>query len=226
MMDQNLKSFIDWMILRDEGGWKLTSNADDPDGGWTYAGVTTKIYEVFQKKRSQDAGFIGHSPRVSRNKIEELLEKFRDRVNEDIYQIYFDEFIKPIAIDKLPQPLQPAALSCAVNIGPANAVKCLQRAVNVLRGGEDLKVDGVCGPITVSVVRNFATLSTQLVNKFVDEWMKHYINLVQENAEEWRAWGIACAYMRHDAGKLRPTVLYAVNLEGWFNRCNKYRRIG
>jgi lysozyme family protein len=224
-MNTNLKSFLDWMILRDEGGWRLTANADDPDGGWTYAGVTRKLLD---KMGCPYANYDYKEMHTLLNVTQK--DTVVTAIQDWIYRAYKEQFVRPARIAELPEPLQPAMLSAAVNIGPANAVKCLQRACNYMYPQNILQVDGQCGPKTQNACKTLqANLGVQLVNKFVDEWIRHYINLVQENAEHWRQYAFFITSNKAlESTRLvsRPEILYATNLEGWFNRANKYRRVG
>jgi hypothetical protein len=76
---------IEEVIQKNEGGWKLTANKDDPDGGWTYGGCTKKllaskyaIWNTVSFEEMQD--FCGQVSSDTRNK-------------DLIRRVYYEEFL-------------------------------------------------------------------------------------------------------------------------------------
>jgi lysozyme family protein len=60
-------------------------------------------------------------------------------------RIYHEKYWKPVRADELPEAVRYVLFDGAVNSGPAQAVRWLQRAVNVAD-------DGVIGPKTLAAV--------------------------------------------------------------------------
>lgn len=100
-----LSSDID-IVIDQEGGWKLTHDPNDVDGGWTYAGITAKAW-------SYNGNNI-HSYEDMKNWIVQDTKDAHDTVYK-IYNVIVD------AIDLYPyltkQQVSVCHLSCAVNIG-------------------------------------------------------------------------------------------------------------
>lgn len=99
---------IDDCINNDEGGWKLTSNSNDPDGGWTFAGVTSYTW----------AEYYGCG-KVSHDEIAHVIASNFDTIKNDIYEIYNEVFYKKIRCKWELNGLvvHPAIFSAAVNLG-------------------------------------------------------------------------------------------------------------
>jgi Putative secretion activating protein len=228
ILSNEAKTYID-RVIGQEGGWVLTSNKNDPDGGWTYAGVTARTFG----KLLYDAGQQKYSGPADLNTFKESLRTESDLVSGSIYNIYYTEFWQPLHFDDVSFAGRGPLLSCAVNLGLDDAVFVLQRAINLLvedvfKGILDykeklLKVDGHLGPKTVTMLKWAATESNTLFKTFLlQEWMRQYINLVQKNAEAWKKY--AQALETGQANKSgEPATLRAANLEGWFNRVEYWR---
>lgn len=106
-----VKLVIFKIIMVDEGGWKLTHNAADPDGGWTYAGVTAKTFQGHCQKLGKMV--------PSYQDMVEAIEKGSSELKNTVYEIYYNEYYKPLEdmVDLDGGVLQPVELSCAVNCG-------------------------------------------------------------------------------------------------------------
>ena len=106
-------NYFDWLM-----GWEGTVYENDPHdpGGATKFGIDQRSH-----------------PSVN----------IRALTREKAKQIYFDEYWRPIAGDKLPPRTALAVMDCAVNNGRTQAAKWLQRAVRV----DD---DGRIGQITLA----------------------------------------------------------------------------
>lgn len=105
VMDSRIKEIIDQVIINDEGGWKLTENANDPDGGWTFAGVTSKTWNGIPENR----GLYTYSDAA--HYIVSDIDNFRDEIYEIYYKEYYVKVFGTVSIDNI----NPAIFSCAVN---------------------------------------------------------------------------------------------------------------
>lgn len=107
-------------LLGHEGGYSF--HPDDP-GGETMWGVTYKVARAF--------GYQGEMRQLPRDLAKSI---YRKR--------YWDA----VRADELPAELRFDVFDAAVNSGPAQAIKWLQRLVNA-------KEDGVLGPLTLASVQ-------------------------------------------------------------------------
>jgi hypothetical protein len=153
----NLLAVIRECIEQEEGGWKLTSNPNDPDGGWTYAGVTRTLFEAWLKKQPKHK----LSCPVRAVDIEHELELgSATDLQNDILCVYWDEFLEPITeiCGGLFTYHYALFFSCAINRGMAEFRRCYAEA------------------------HSAGTLSTP---KFIAAWQDGYTKLVVENANAW-----------------------------------------
>lgn len=219
------QAIIDTIIEKQEGGWLLTENKNDPDGGWTYAGVTAS---VFNKKFNSTYTYSAMHDNFTSNENIYM-------INKDIYDIYFEQYYLPLHLSELPTSIRGPLFSCAVNCGTETAVSILQAAYNKGMEQQDhIKVDGNLGPITIRSMQYVASRG-DLKDYFLREWMLHYINLVQENAAAaFEAFeyvkliqnNTTASYNVSVAMKAKsdfPKVNRAASFEGWFNRIDFWR---
>ena len=108
------------ILLRHEGGF--SDHAADP-GGKTRFGITEAV--------AREAGYRGD--------MRELPVDLAKR-------IYKDRYWDAVRAEELPEAIRYTVFDAAVNSGPRQAIRWLQRAVGV-------RDDGVIGPITLSAVR-------------------------------------------------------------------------
>ena len=110
------------ILLRNEGGL-----ADDPAdrGGRTNKGITQRTYDHWLER-------LGHELQPV------------DFMTDDVAgAIYLSAYWTPAYCDRMPWPLSLIHFDCAVNCGPHQAAKLLQRTLGVA-------VDGIIGPLTLS----------------------------------------------------------------------------
>ncbi len=107
--------------LSHEGGW--SDNSSDP-GGATMKGVTLSAFRAFKGRRVSKAELRGIS-------------------DADLRAFYRSGYWDKVRGDDLPPGLDLIAFDAAVNSGPAQGAKWLQRALGV-------KDDGVIGPETIA----------------------------------------------------------------------------
>lgn len=108
------------VLLKHEG--LFSDHRDDP-GGKTMMGITEAV--------ARANGYQGDMRELPRSVAA---------------QIYRRQYWDAVRAEELPQAVRYAVFDAAVNSGPAQAIRWLQRAVNV-------KDDGVIGPQTMLAVR-------------------------------------------------------------------------
>ncbi len=119
-------------VLAEEGGF--VHHPDDP-GGATNRGITQAVYDEARAS-------WGAAPR-----------SVREIKGVEVDVIYRDRYWSAIRGDDLPAGVDLAVFDAAVNSGPGQAAKWLQRAINAehdARGRARLTVDGAIGPRTVA----------------------------------------------------------------------------
>lgn len=126
-----------WQVLRHEGGY---SNHPDDPGGATQNGVTQRVYNSFRRLR-------GQTPR-------DVKKILKSEINEIYKENYWDQ----VSGDYLPIGLDFVVFDFAVNSGPNQAIKYLQRAINKVEK-RTLKVDGHMGPATLDAATSLSDLA-------------------------------------------------------------------
>lgn len=205
-----IKAILDTIIIKDEGGWVLTANSNDNDGGWTYAGVTSKVFNNTYKLNQ------------SYSDIEVMISQAEEeQLKSDIYEIYETQYIIPSHVSEVYSSLRRAYLSCCINCGVQNGIKILQTAVNDTGGIKNkLTVDGIWGKETESGVEYF--FLPEDVNAFRKAWQAHYIAIACSSADAWADILIsekdltAAPHLSLDV----PAKQWK-NLQGWINRAEK-----
>lgn len=140
-------TMIHILVEQDEGGWKLNEpDANDADGGWTYAGVTANLYNSY------------FNVRTTRKFAEQQASDHTQQWDNDIYEIYFNEFYLPLQ-EVIGGPPHQGYLSAAVNVGLAHATEWIR----LINSDQPWSVD-----------RQFCKL-----------WRNHYIKLVVDNSTAW-----------------------------------------
>jgi lysozyme family protein len=113
-------------VLIHEGGY--ANNPKDP-GGATMRGVTQRVYDAYRAK-------LGQAPRPVR--------QIDDAELQSIYRRNYWNVVKG---DALPPGVSYVVFDGAVNSGPTQAIKWLQRALGVAD-------DGIIGPATLNAAMN------------------------------------------------------------------------
>lgn len=188
-----------------EGGWKLTENPNDPDGGWTYAGVTSTVYNKHIQAH------------ITYEDMQQDVVSLAGAVEENILQIYYNEFYLPavaVVRNLLGEPgleLEGYELSCVVNVG----LEHFEQIANEAHASSEA-----------------SDKDNTHNGHFCYHWMMYYIRLVQKNAEAWRDWGKNCLHLPmatdmraalHQMSDAQPKNLRAEFLAGWFNRVEHWR---
>jgi lysozyme family protein len=125
------------MLLQHEGGF--SNHAADP-GGATRFGITEAV--------AREVGYRGD---------------MRELPLELAQRIYKDRYWDAVRADELPESVRYVVFDAAVNSGPRQAIRWLQRAV----GAKD---DGVIGPVTLGLVRD--TNQEKLVRVYLAERLR------------------------------------------------------
>ncbi len=121
-----------------EGGY--VNHPKDP-GGATNKGVTQRTYDAYRER-------IGQSPR-----------DVRQITDAEVETIYRNQYWNAVRADDLPRGVAYCVFDAAVNSGPGQAVKWLQRVIGV-------KVDGVVGDETIGMAR--AMSAHKLIHAYCD----------------------------------------------------------
>lgn len=131
-------------ILIHEGGW--ANHPKDP-GGATMKGVIQRVYDGYRRRLNLPAQSVRL---ISDHELQEIYRKQ-----------YWDE----IKGDELPQGVDYVVFDGAVNSGPTQSIKWLQRALGALYTG---KVDGVMGQGTLgalSMVNDCDALIAKIIER-------------------------------------------------------------
>jgi lysozyme family protein len=124
-------------VLKHEGGY--VNHPKDP-GGMTNLGVTKRVWEAWTGKAASEADMRALTP-------------------AKVAPLYKSRYWDAVRGDDLPSGVDYAVFDAAVNSGPAQAAKWLQRAVGVAD-------DGKIGPATLAAVR--AKPAADVVAAFTD----------------------------------------------------------
>lgn len=127
MTSQNFVPSLSGVLVH-EGGW---SNHKSDPGGATMKGVTQRVYDAYRRRRDLQPQSV------------HLITETELR---DIYRKQYWDAVKG---DKLPDGVDYVVFDGAVNSGPAQSVKWLQRALGTV------KVDGVIGEATLAAVEAY-----------------------------------------------------------------------
>jgi len=150
-------ALIDDIIAR-EGGY--VNDPDDP-GGPTKYGVTQATL----------AAYLGRP--VSASDVAAL-------TGEQARSIYRSKYYDTPRLGLAPDALQPFLLDAAVNHGPAEAVRMLQRVL-ADTGTTGLAIDGMMGAQTAEAARAaYARIGERLLSSVADERRRVYLRLAAE----------------------------------------------
>jgi len=96
-------------------------------------------------------------------------------------EIYEKEYLAKPRIDTIPEPPRTMILDMAINHGPRNAIRMLQRVVNAAGFGP-ITLDGRMGPQTRAAVENAASrMGPVLQNAIVEERIRYYHMKVEQH---------------------------------------------
>ena len=123
-------------VLQKEGGFV---NHPDDRGGPTNFGITLKTYQKYKKGAT--------------------IEDLKSMLKLEAYTIYEVEYYRNTHIDKLTpisSLISSEVMDTAVNMGPAVAIRFLQRCLNAFNNKQefyrDVPVDGIIGRATIDAL--------------------------------------------------------------------------
>jgi len=146
-MDSNFNVALQ-LILRFEGGY-VNDPADK--GGETNKGIIKKVYDAY------------------RTSIGKPIQSVKNISDEEVKDIYYKNYWLAAKCDKLPVDVDTVHFDAAVNCGPTQAAKFLQRSIGV-------NADGVVGDTTLAKVNSMS--SKVVVKSYVSSRIDFYIDLV------------------------------------------------
>lgn len=151
------------IILEHEGGYV---NHVNDKGGPTNFGVTQATYSKWLGRPA-------------------TIDEIKNMKVETAREIYETQYLTGPRIHTLPNPHpQILILDMAINHGPRNAIKMLQRTVN-LAGFGPISVDGVMGPGTRGATeRAQKAMGNYFQNAIVEERIKFYNRIVERNSSQ------------------------------------------
>jgi len=148
-------------IIRREGGF-VNHPADK--GGPTKYGITIRTLENWRRRP------VG-------------VDDVRRLTKKESSLIYRHNYYAKQNIDKLPIELQPVVFDMAVNMGPKQAIKIMQRSLTQI--GIETGVDGIIGPQTLKATAEAASLFGPLVIYImIGERIKFYRDIVKRNPSQ------------------------------------------
>lgn len=95
---------------------------------------------------------------------------------EEAKNIYFNKYWTAVKADSIPFPLNVLVFDVAVNSGPGNAIKFLQRALEVT-------ADGVFGPGTLAALRKSTSVKI-LCERYNDQRKRFFNAIVARNPSQ------------------------------------------
>lgn len=117
-------------VLVHEGGY--VNHPSDP-GGPTNKGVTQRVYDSYRKGKS-----------LAKRSVKSI-------TNDEVADIYDRQYWDAVKGDQLPPGVDYVLFDGAVNSGPSQSIKWLQRALGPLYTG---RVDGIMGMGTLTALRS------------------------------------------------------------------------
>lgn len=162
LIPQDAMDLISKITDTDEGGWILSHTKNDNDGGWTYAGVTSKVYLAFI-----DAGSRTYE------EMQGIITYSKARVDGNVYQIYYQQYYLKVAsaLDSAnwDKEVTDYMLSCAVNCGVGGFISVLNDAITLYQGEDS----------------NSPTFTQDFKSYFLRAWKSRYQTIASENPSDF-----------------------------------------
>lgn len=158
MLAKNMKPAIS-KILSHEGGY--VNHPADP-GGATNLGVIQRTYDAFRKRKGLKKQSVKHITK------------------EEAIEIYDQQYWDAVKGDKLPSGVDYVVADGAVNSGPSQSIKWLQRSLAPHYKGA---IDGEIGIATLQAIEAFAN-DDLLVTRICDRRM-----LFLKSLKHWKTFG-------------------------------------
>ena len=150
------------LILEHEGGYV---NHKDDKGGATNFGVTIGTYSKWLGREAS-------------------IDEVKNMKVETAREIYETQYFTGPRIDTLPEPPQTLILDMAINHGPRNAIRMMQRTIN-LAGFGPVDADGAIGPQTRRAAEDAASaMGNYFQNAIVEERLKFYNRIVERRESQ------------------------------------------
>lgn len=201
-----VQKLIELVVRNDEGGFRLAPiDKNDQDGGWTFGGITSSLYNKCYTQEDQrpiDVKTIEQI--VMADKMQHLID--------DCMQIYFQVFCIPLVHvtnePGLNRDISAMELSCFINIGQEKFMEIYRQAHN---------------------------MSGLYKDNFLKQWRQYYCHLVGANSQAWHDWGVALETLidktmeypsssdeYDELQNKKPKTLRSKYLSGWIARVDKY----
>ena len=129
------------LVLKSEGGY--VNNLADP-GGMTNLGVTKNTYEAWVNRTVDET-------------------EMRSLTPDDVAPLYEHNYWNRVAGNELPVGVDYCVFDAAVNLGPSQAIKLIQRALNVVD-------DGILGEKTLAA--SHQRDAAELIEQFSEEHLQ------------------------------------------------------
>ena len=129
------------LVLKSEGGY--VNNPADP-GGMTNLGVTKNTYEAWVNRTVDET-------------------EMRSLTPDDVAPLYEHNYWNRVAGNELPVGVDYCVFDAAVNLGPSQAIKLIQRALNVVD-------DGILGEKTLAA--SHQRDAAELIEQFSEEHLQ------------------------------------------------------
>jgi lysozyme family protein len=157
-------------VLHHEGGF--VDHSDDP-GGATDFGISLRFLQGILEDNDEDGFADGDIDRDGDIDVDDI----RSLDLDDVKKLYKDKFWKVAKCDKIKsEMIATKTFDMAVNMGPSQAWKLVQRGANSL--GESLKVDGKAGAKTLAAVNSLTDRDFMLITNIRRVQDKFYESLI------------------------------------------------
>lgn len=144
----------------------------------------SKAYEIaFKHILESEGGYVndpmdpGGETKYGICKRQYPKEDIKNLTIERAKEIYHSDYWKPYFYDKVSDALAIKVFDTAINIGPRNAFRILQRAAN--KFGTNLEVDGNIGPKSLAAINKLEDKS--LLSAYREIQADYYRELVVKN---------------------------------------------
>lgn len=196
-MDSKACKLID-MILKHEGGYAMVKN---DMGGETYRGITRKNFPSWSGWKIVDS----KKPLKNNTIIKDV------KLEEDVREFYYQNFYLPLKINKIQSLLISGHLLChGVNAGIKNAVKLLQKSINMVYK-VSIAVDGVIGDITLKYTNS--DKAEQLAQTFIEQRNQYYRNLVKNKPSQKKFLNGWLKRVKNTTQKCSSNVFFSLNIQ-------------